>query len=306
MKKNLELFFCLLAFFCCILTPAPVLEGAKSGITLILYTIVPTFFPFLLLSEYMNQKQISVRLGALLSPIIGRLFSCSASGAYCVFMGFFCGYPMGAISVVQNYKANFLTRKQAHYLLTFCNNASPMFLSGFLMTSCFPESNSSPLLLICCFYLPPFLVSLAARFLFCSKYTPEKAVHQNRSPSVSKLDQMLFHTFMTLLRLSGYVLLFSILSGLCTRIFSSSPGISCILASFAEITSGIAQLSSAPFALPLRFSLACAFTLLGGLSCLFQTMSVLEETDLSIIPYVFGKIAQAVLGFFIAYLFTMR
>lgn len=306
MKKNLQLFFCLLAFFCCVLTPKPVLNGAKSGITLILYTIVPTFFPFLLLSEYMNQKQISARLGALLSPVIGRLFSCSGPGAYCIFMGFLCGYPMGAISVVHNYKQGLLSRSQAHYLLSFCNNASPMFLSGFLLTGCFPEWNGSPHLFLCCFYLPPVLVSIGARFLFHSRYVYEKMDCTVFADTYAGMDKMLFHTFLTLLRLSGYVLLFSILSSVCSHVLASFPNIACLLASFAEITSGIAQLSHAAFSLTLRFSLACAFTLFGGLSCLFQTMSVLEDTDLSIIPYLLGKITQAILGFAIACFFTMR
>lgn len=308
MKKNLKTLLVMTAFFSCILMPSVIVSGAVSGIRLFLFTVIPTFFPFLFLSDYMASHGISAQLGKMLSPLFRRLFSCSSDGAYSIFMGFLCGYPMGAKTVKEAYKAGRMKRTEACYLLSFCNNASPMFLSGYVFTTCFPEHGLMLWQMLLLFYLPPLLMSVLYRLflkILCHKDKPsQKPVFTMSIPGTSSsvpapeqrsIDQIIVESFYTLLKLGGYIILFSILAAFSQTVFQAYPLLSTLLPGVFEMTSGLSILAAA---LPLNYAIpaACVCTLFGGLSCLFQTVSVLEGTDLPIRPYLIGKCIQCVLA----------
>lgn len=120
MKNHFFQFFLILCFFVMLLFPSEVFEGAKSGLLLWFLTVLPTLFPFLLISRLLLDSCACSLLNKLLAPAISRLFGISAQGSFAFIVGFLCGYPMGAkiapISFMQG-------RFQKQKLLIYCHFA---------------------------------------------------------------------------------------------------------------------------------------------------------------------------------------
>lgn len=58
--------------------------------------MVPTLFPFMMISSIMVYSGADLELGHMLTRILRKIYKYSSYGLYAIFMGFFCGFPMGA------------------------------------------------------------------------------------------------------------------------------------------------------------------------------------------------------------------
>ncbi len=122
------LFFFLCASFA--LFPEQVLLGAQNGLALCLNAVVPSLLPFMVVSSCVIKSKFSRPLGAVLSKIITPLTGISRAGCVCFVTGLLGGYGAGAVSVMESYRENLVTKEEAESLLPFCNNAGPLFVIG--------------------------------------------------------------------------------------------------------------------------------------------------------------------------------
>ena len=97
-------------------------------------------------------------------------------------------------------------------------------------------------------------------------------------------------SFLSITKLGGYIILFSLFQGILNLLPHLSPNLKCILLGITEITTGTAAIAQQNWTLSLTFPLLLAFTAFGGLCIAFQTKSMLGETDLSLTPYLKGKL----------------
>ena len=130
------LFFALMLLF-----PAESLSGAGAGLLLWFQTVLPTLLPAMILSDYLIRIGADRSLGRLAARPLLFLFGVSQNGSYAVLVGFLCGYPMGAKTSASLLTEGRIGRGEAAYLLSFCNQPSPMFLVGFLCLSLLAPSN---------------------------------------------------------------------------------------------------------------------------------------------------------------------
>ena len=133
MKQLLSGLPVLVLFLAMLFSPKAVFEGAESGLLLWFQVVFPTLFPFMLVSGLM----LSGGGLAVISRIFGRLFSTlfatSPNGSFAVIAGFLCGYPMGAKVSADLVRSGKISRDEGAYLLSFCNNTSPIFIMNFIV-----------------------------------------------------------------------------------------------------------------------------------------------------------------------------
>lgn len=110
--------------------PGAAASAAKSGLLLCGDLIIPSLFPFFILSTLTVSLGFSSLLGRLLEPMMQPLFHQNGTGASALVLGFIGGYPVGAKTVCSLYQERFCTREQAQCLLAFCNNSGPAFIIG--------------------------------------------------------------------------------------------------------------------------------------------------------------------------------
>lgn len=106
---------------------------ALSGLNLWFTRMVPALLPFMILSDILVRLGLTERFATVLFPLVHPLWKVSKNGAYVMFMGFLCGFPMGAKVTVQLVREKKLTSKEGEFLLAFCNNIGPVYFLSYVL-----------------------------------------------------------------------------------------------------------------------------------------------------------------------------
>ena len=290
----------------CILTNSDYsLYYALTGLNLWFQKMIPSLLPFMILSGIMIQMSLTEKFIFFLYPIIKPLFRISKNVCYVIFMGFLCGFPMGAKTVAQMLLQGKITKREAAFLLAFCNNIGPVYFCSFVLPLLnIPLRNAEPYLFG--MYGIPFLYGILLRYtlfrdlalvntpssqitkplsLSATTAANSKAKFFNATPKspglLNAIDTAIQTALDSILTLGGYMILFNVLNLPVHIVLGKRP---VLLAPFLEITGGLQMLGGAQ---PLYALILLPF---GGLCCIAQTNSCIKNTDLSIIPYVLHKV----------------
>ncbi len=283
MNKKLFLLFLLILIL--VLNPQTALAGAVSGLNLWFNVILPTLLPFMIIS-YLIQN---VYGSSIRHPLV-----------YVTVIGLFCGYPMGAYAAVSMYKKKCLTRKETELLLMCCNISSPAFVLSYIAFSSL-NIRTFPWELLLVNYLPVLFLLL---YLFLSHQSRQTCgdVLSSQTMSPEIVDAAITNSILNVLKLGGYIIIFSILAAFISILPIKNVFMKCAFIGMAEITTGIhdtLQQEISPTILPAMILTMNAF---GGLSCAFQSASFFQGTDLSIKKYIYHKFLLAVFTFLTWYL----
>lgn len=286
--------------------PTDCLSLALNGLNLWFERMIPTLFPFMVLSGIMIRMNLTGSFVKLLDPVLGRIFKMNSSCVYGMVIGFLCGFPMGAHVAAQLYEQKQISGKEAAFLLSFCNNIGPVYFLSFVLPT-LSLKKIFPFLMG--MYGLPFLYGLFLRYtVFKDTIRQTKDCRPVSGKSLSllqALDESIFSSLLSIAKLGGYMIFFNLLFILPSLIagflhlsketeYLLTGGIGCLL----EITGGIGLLGDCAPVLVL-----CILPF-GGLSCIAQTYSMIKNTDLSITEYIMHKmILTAVTVFY--YLLTV-
>ena len=113
-----------------VLWPEQAMEAMRDGIKLCGNVILPSLFPFFVLSSLVVELGMSRYLGRLLEPVMAPLFYVNGNCAAALALGFVGGYPVGARTAIQIYENGQCSRTEAERMLAFCNNSGPAFIRG--------------------------------------------------------------------------------------------------------------------------------------------------------------------------------
>lgn len=255
--------------------------------------LIPALFPFLFLSNLLVLSHRTNVLTCLFDPLLRLILRTGRDMNYVVIAGFLFGFPMGAKTIGQLYAQGQLTRDEASYLLAYCNHLSPVFILTFILPTLHLTNGKEISTMLFLLYGIPFLYGILLRHTF---YRHKINLPGKRTSSISSvvirqsifevLDLALCDALMSLARIGGYMLLGSFAGFFVCRFCTilGHSGAFLLLYPFIEISAGIRS------KLPVSVTLA-AITL-GGISCVFQTRSMLFHTDLNIRHYLFHKCVQ--------------
>ncbi len=309
--KKVFLTLLFLSLFALILSrPQVSLLYAATGLKLWFDRMVPTLFPFMILSTLTIRQNLTEAFADFLYPILGKLYRISKNGVYCLMLGFLCGFPMGARTIGEMYAQKKISRREASFLLAFCNNIGPVYyISFFLPVTGLTKLSDMPFLLFGMYGIP-LLYGLLIRYtgLFLPKketytdtYSP--VTPKSREAFQDSLDHAMESAITGITTLGGYMILCNLLNlypyTFC-KVFSieKSTFFMAFTNCLFEITGGLSLMGqTAPL---------CSLLLLpiGGLSCLAQTKSMIKHTDLSMRAYLLHKGLQTLLT--AGYYFLLR
>lgn len=302
-KKLIPLIFLCILFSFLLVFPNQTLEASKSGLLLWFDSLLPTLLPFLIVSQLILKTSLANTIQRFLGPAFRRLFHCSSEGAFCLICGFLCGYPVGARLIALQIKDKRLSLSEGQYLLSFCNNVSPMFCISYGILHAIGSKHSLPYLSI--IYGSALIFGLLTR----PKQAPVCSIENKKQTSSAEnifqlIDVCIIDSFLILIKLCGYLILFSIITGGILMILSdefiyTAPAVG----AFLEITGGLSMISKLPVGTA-RQALGVAALTFGGLCCIFQTNSVIAETDLSLKKYIFHKAVTTAIALFLLFLWS--
>lgn len=287
--KNFFVFssLCILFSFS-LLFPIQTLEASKNGLLLWFDSLLPTLLPFLIISQLILKTPLVEYFQKILGPVFQAIFHCSTNGAFCILCGFLCGYPVGARLIALQIQDKKLSIEEGQYLLSFCNNISPMFCISYGILHAIGSETILPYLLI--IYGSAIVFGLITR---PQKQSADEYLTKKQTSSAENIFQLIdvciIDSFLIMIKLCGYLIIFSIVCRgiemmLPENIVYAVP----MIHSFLEITGGLTKLSK--FSYGTFRTAACIGTLVfGGLCCIFQTNSVINGTGLSIRKYILHK-----------------
>ena len=123
-----------LALLCAVLSlmlwPQEAMEAAREGLQLCYNVIIPSLFPFFVLSALVVDLGLAGYVGRALEGLMRPLFHVPGACASAFVLGFVGGYPVGARTALSLYQKGMCTKTEAERLLSFCNNSGPAFILG--------------------------------------------------------------------------------------------------------------------------------------------------------------------------------
>lgn len=290
MKKVLLTFLCIFAIVIILLSPQTVIDGVRTGIELNLYSVIPSLLPFMVLTNIMLKYNLCEYISCIFKPVLSKIFRVSSNGCFATIIGFTCGYPMGAKIIGDLYYNKMISKSEAVYLITFCNNCSITFLLNYVIYECL-GSNFPVYIALILVYVPPIITGFINKYFF--KTDVNMKIHQLKS---TYTRNPIFAAVKSISILSVYIICFTVIAK-CIETMNFIPYIiKCCIAGLTEITSGANFIVSLIRDNTTRIFLVFACTVFGGLSIMFQSFEQLPLKSLKKY-YIFGKIEQLLIYF---------
>lgn len=291
-----------------------VISGASYGLMLWYKSIVPLLLPFMLIS------------GIIEKNIIEQNNKKSITTPSILFLGLFCGYPIGAKASSTFVKEETIDKRTGNLLLPLCNNVSPMFFLGFVLSKTLKNS-ISPALAYTVIFLPYILVLLLELIIIKLRYKSdmrgaEIITNANLTSSMdnhSKEDSPKMHktnntknvknlsiseqSINQITMVGLYIMLCSIITEFMLSIQNMPETAKHIAVGITEITRGVTYISqSGILSHNAKTALILACTSFGGISSVMQTSKVIQGSGLSLLHYTVIKSICAVCTYYLCLL----
>ncbi|NCE63481.1 sporulation protein [Pseudoflavonifractor sp. 524-17] len=310
--RDMILGFALLcAALALMLYPRDTMEAAKSGLALCYNVIIPSLFPFFVLSSLVVELGLAGALGRLLEGIMRPLFNVGGACASAFALGFVGGYPVGAKTAIGLYEKGMCTKTEAERLLSFCNNSGPAFILGVVGAGIFASGRAGLIL-----YLAHAAASVCVGMLFRFYRAGEdgggsapgsRPQFQARRFSAA-FTECIKNSFFSALNICAFVVFFTVVVRLLV-LTGLLPGLATLagnllsplgfdrtwaerlLTGVLELTTGVWTLSGEG-SLTGRLSMAAFMLGWAGISVHCQVLSFLGGSGLSVRTYLGGKFLQ--------------
>ena len=303
------------------------LSAAQEGLTLWATSVIPSLFPFFVATELLSYTNIVNILGKCFNKFMKPLFNVRGEGSFAFIMGIISGYPVGAKIACILRESNTCSKAECERLLAFTNNSGPLFIIGTVGIKMFGSSTIGFLLLVT-HILACISVGICFRFWNSSHSSAKYVSNGVKTFSFSKvylsnlgevIGKSITNSISTILNIGGFIVIFSVVISILKHsnfILVLAPILdffhiqSNIVESFIlgiiEITNGIFAISSIPIKhLSINIILTSFLLGCGGISIFLQVWSIVSKTDLSIKPYVFGKLLHGVFAAIYCLLFIL-
>lgn len=264
-----------------------------DALKLCIGAVIPSLFPFFVLSGLLVNLGFVTLFGKILAPLSKLLFKTSGKGAVVFVIGIICGYPTGAKVVADMCKEKSIKKCEAERLLAFCNNSGPLFIIGAIGTTMLKNHSLGVALYIIHLLSAVFVGVLMGVFAKNEKASPVRDICAlNIGTAFAKSIES---AVKSILNVCGYVVFFSILCAMVKNVF---------LISILEVTTGAKVLIAQGFSEKMTVILLSGIIGFGGICVLFQVQSAVCDTGLGLKFYIFGKILQAVISMVLAFLYV--
>ncbi len=279
--------------------PAQTFQYAYQGLYQWAAKMVPTLFPFMMISSIMIYSGVDNEIGNMLSFLLKHIYKYSKYGLYAIFMGFLCGFPMGAKVVSELYSNQKLSKQEAQSLLGFCNNIGPAYFLGiiFPILDEFGYKNKIPFIIG--MYGIPAIYGIFLSHTYIKHKKMKSVIISNNSYSEKNTDDTIksfpfilkkacIDNTQSIILLGGYITFIN-----AFRVFIDfipfSNDIKAVLSSFLEIMGGVQSVYLTNLLSTFKIFWIMTALCFSGISCFLQTSCFLEKAGLSSKQYIKHK-----------------
>lgn len=273
----------------------PAAEAARKALQTCAGSVIPSLFPFFVLSKLLLSGGISLHFPRRLAE---NWFGVSVGCLSAFFVSLLGGYPAGAAAVADLYKSGAITKQDAERALCFCNNSGPAFFLAFIGGTILHSTAGGWTL-----YLIHILSAvLCGRLLSGGKPASFHMQRiENRKPQ-KRLPDAISESCASLLQISGLIVFFSVMLAVAEecglfRLLARVPHLpaaetKALLCGILELSGGILQSAGSPSAFVL-----CSFLMgWGGFCVHMQAKALWQAAGLRPGFYLYSKFLHGLLA----------
>src|SRR5690554_7877887 len=156
--------------------PGEGLAAAEEGLKIFWEIVLPSLFPFFVLTEILLGLGVVHFFGVILEPLMRPVFNVPGAGAFALSMGLVAGYPMDAVITGKFRRRGLCKKIEGERLLAFTNTADPLFMFGAVAVGMFGYPQLGMTIAVA-HYLAAFSVGFIFRFY---GQEPQKAEPESR------------------------------------------------------------------------------------------------------------------------------
>ena len=259
-----------------------------SGMELAVNSVIPSSFPFMLISDFYTHYGTPELLGGV-GRFMCRLFGISDSLLTAFICGNVGGFPIGAKMTAEIYAAGACEKCDAERLIPLASNPSCAFILGGVGLGMYRDLKIGIIL----------LVSVWTSMLICSFISRTNTIKYQYHGDISRQN----YSFVTSVKQSGmscisliaFISAFSVAVGIVKNHVKSSI-LSTSIITLLEVTNALKIFSNSTLLSPSIKLALSGFSLgFGGISVMMQSAVFLDGTDLGMRKYVMIKLTQGVL-----------
>lgn len=266
-------------------------------------SVLPALFPFFVISDILISYDVIRYIPKVIKNLFKKLFNVSDNGLVVIILSMLSGFPSNARNIKNMYNSNKISKKEGEHLLYFTHFSNPMFILGTLV-SIFLKKKELGLIIFISHYLPNIIIGILLRKLNTSKLdiNYNNDINNNFGLVLTKSIRKSLDSVFNIL---GTLTVFLIISSLLINVFNFNNGISLLIKSILELTSGLKELSN--FNLSNSYLVIASSCILsfGGLSVHMQVINELSDTDISYSNFFIGRIIQVILSLVVSYILCL-
>ena len=278
---------CLAISFVLIIFGDIVKQGVLDGLSFSVKTIIPTLFPFFILSDIWADVFVISQNG-IVSKCFQKAFHLNKVSITAFILGLICGFPVGVKTAAQLYKDKRITKEELSHICGFANNPSAAFVISGVGAAILGNIFTGIRL-----YIAVIISAIIVGIIFRQKdmSLADSDVISRQSFS---LVESIKNAALSSLNVMAYIVFFSALTSLVSVITNNSF-VTTIFSVFFEVGNAVNSISKIEnIDKPLCLSLIGFALGFSGLSVHLQAFSFLPR-EVSKKRYLFMKLIQAVI-----------
>lgn len=288
-------------------------QGVYEGLKICLGTLIPSLFPFMILSSFIIESGCANILGIKLNKLAKLVFFLPGNCIPTVILSLIGGYPVGARNIKSLYEYGYIDDDTAERMSMFCVGAGPAFIIGVVGSVMFHSYNLGMILFvtqIIASLVIGIVLGLIARKrgISCNSSFSYNRQLNNLSDSFVQATTetsfatinmcafvTLFSAIIALLQVSGIL---EFISMFLIHIGVDSSTALALIPSILEITNGC-YISNSVNATPLFLAFILSFS---SFSVIFQLLSAMKGIKFSKLKFVAFRVIHAILATLFAYI----
>lgn len=285
--QGVAFFICFISTVLIFIKPDEIKGGVRDGLLLCAEIIIPSLFPFTIISLFLFKSGIIQFLGKLISPITKQLFHLDENTIGIVFLSFISGYPVGARLINELYENKCISLKKAETMLYYSVNGGPAFIV--IAIGCGLLNNEKlGFILLSAHILSAIIICFTvARFESKEESTPSNF---KKEKVMSAFVNSVADSTSTMFAICSWVVIFSVIN-VIIDIFCKGIELNVFLSSIFEVTNGIKKLSTVGTVPAISFALGFA-----GFSVHMQVLSSFKTLRISMIPFLIFRAINGLLS----------
>lgn len=296
-REYISLVLILFCVFMMFRFPNAVKEGVGEGISICLYTIIPSLFPFMVLSTYIVKSNILYPLYRFISKPVKFLFRQPATSVSVIIMSMIGGFPIGIKMTNDLYIKGHITKEQAHRLCLFCMNAGPAFVITAVGTNML-KSQKAGIIIYSSLCISAFFSGVISSFI-ADKNGNTVRINNEKPLQLSALSASVTDGVQCIFGICAWVILFSSVTK-CIDIFNLPEKVYLCITSLCEVTKGCSLTAGV---LPIPF--ITGIIGFGGICVHCQVLEYLKNMEMKYHYFFLSRLLNGFMSGIITYMLLL-